>query len=168
MSRPSPLKLRLLMVSALVVVIDQWTKQLALIHLAGAAPKTVIPGFLDLIFVRNTGIAFGMFPAGDSRIGVWILAALGAVALCLVLLYFLRTKDEDLTVLTALALVFGGAIGNLIDRVGSGSVVDFIEVYVGRHHWPTFNVADSAISVGIVLMAIDILRPQPRVEAAHD
>ncbi len=64
--------------------------------------------------------------------------------------------------LTALALVVGGAVGNLIDRVSSGAVTDFIDVYVGTHHWPSFNVADSAISIGIVLMAIDSFRPHPR------
>ena len=164
----SPLKTRLLLVSAAVVALDQWTKHLVETHLAGAPAKTVIPGFLDLIFVRNTGIAFGLFAAGDNQAIVWLLALLGVAALSFVLIYFLRTPDSDTPVLIALALILGGALGNLTDRIGSGSVTDFIEVYIGRHHWPTFNVADSAITVGIALMALDTFRPQARVETAHD
>ena len=74
-------------------------------------------------------------------------------------LYFWFTPSRDRILLVALALVVGGAVGNLIDRVTSGAVTDFLDVYIGLHHWPSFNVADSAISIGIVLMAIDSFRP---------
>ena len=77
-------------------------------------------------------------------------------------LYFWCAPSRDRWLLVALALVVGGAVGNLIDRVTSGAVTDFIDVYVGTHHWPSFNVADSAISIGIVLMAIDSFRPRHR------
>ncbi|HVR29828.1 MAG TPA: signal peptidase II [Thermoanaerobaculia bacterium] len=153
----SQLKARLGLVSLAVLVLDQWTKHLAENALAGRPPLTVVPGFLDLVLVENTGVAFGLFAAGSSSLGVLALTLLGLVALGLVLYYFWRTPENNRVVLFSLALILGGAIGNLVDRVMSGSVTDFIDVYVGTHHWPTFNAADSAITVGIVLLSIDAL-----------
>ena len=151
------LKARLGLLSLFVLVIDQWTKQLAETALAGRPPVTVVPGFIDLIHVENTGVAFGLFAAGSSPTGVLALTLLGMVALALVLYYFWRTPESNRVVLVSLALILGGAVGNLVDRVMSGSVTDFIDVYVGTHHWPTFNAADSAITIGIVLLSIDAL-----------
>jgi signal peptidase II len=128
----------------------------------------IIPGFLDLVHVENTGVAFGLFAAGSSTFGVVALTLLGMLALGLVLYYFWRTPDTNRGILFALALILGGAVGNLVDRIMSGSVTDFIDVYVGTHHWPTFNAADSAITVGIVLLAFDALfgrRPAEIVES---
>ena len=153
----SSFKARLGLLSLGVVVVDQWTKHLAETHLAGAPALEIIPGFLDLIYVRNSGIAFGLFAAGSNTLGVIALTALGMIALLMVLAYFWKTPESNRWVLSSLALILGGAIGNLADRALSGSVTDFIEVYVGRYHWPTFNAADSAISIGIVMMAIDAL-----------
>jgi signal peptidase II len=155
-------KLRYLLVSLAVLVLDQWTKWLVEVHLPHHSTQPIIPGFLNLNHVRNTGVAFGLF-ASDG--GGWLLTLLGLVALTAVGLYFWFAPARDRSLLVALALVVGGAIGNLIDRVSSGAVTDFIDVYVGVHHWPSFNVADSAISIGIVLMAIDSFRPRQR-EAA--
>ncbi len=153
----SSLKARLGLLSVAVVVIDQWTKNLAETHLAGAPAYQVIPGFLDLIYVRNSGIAFGLFAAGSNTLGVIALTGLGLIALAMVLVYFWKTPDSNRWVLSSLALILGGAVGNLADRALSGSVTDFIEVYVGKYHWPTFNAADSAITVGILMMAFDAL-----------
>jgi len=88
------------------------------------------------------------------------LSLVGALALGVVLVYFWRTPARDQLLLVALALVLGGAIGNLTDRVAGGAVTDFIDVYVGTYHWHTFNVADSAITIGLLLMAWDALRPR--------
>jgi signal peptidase II len=155
MSYGRSFKLRLLLVSAAVLVVDQWTKSLVETHLATGPQRVIIPGFLDLIYVRNSGIAFGLFAAGSNTLGILILTLLGGVALALVLVYFWKTPAENRWVLVSLSLILGGAVGNLLDRLLSGSVTDFIEVYVGRYHWPTFNAADSAISIGIVMMVID-------------
>ncbi len=111
--------------------------------------------------MRNTGVAFGLFASEGGGNGL-MLTLLGLGALAAVSVYFWFTPTHDRLLLMALALVVGGAIGNLIDRVSSGAVTDFIDVYVGTHHWPSFNIADSAISIGIVLMAIDSFRPHPR------
>jgi signal peptidase II len=155
-------KLRYLLVSLGVLVLDQWTKWLVEAHLPHHTAQPIIPGFLNLTHVRNTGVAFGLF-ASDAGVGNnWLLTLLGIGALVAVGVYFWFAPARERSLLVALALVVGGAVGNLIDRVSSGAVTDFIDVYVGAHHWPSFNVADSAISIGIVLMAIDSFRPRHR------
>jgi signal peptidase II len=152
-------KLRYLFLSVAVIVLDQWTKWLVEVHLPHHVSEPVIPGFLNLTHVRNTGVAFGLF-ATDGGEGTLLLTLLGLAALAAVAVYFWHTPSQDRLLLVALALVVGGAVGNLIDRVSSGAVTDFVDVYVGLHHWPAFNVADSAISVGIALLAIDSFRPR--------
>lgn len=151
-------KLRYLFLSLGIIVLDQWTKWLVELHLPHQAAHPVIPGFLNLTHVRNTGVAFGLFAKEGGDGGSWLLTLLGLAALTAVAVYFWYAPSRDRLLLVALSLVVGGAIGNLIDRVSSGAVTDFIDVYVGTHHWPSFNVADSAISIGIVLMAIDSFR----------
>jgi signal peptidase II len=151
-------KLRYLFVSLAVLVLDQWTKWLVEVHLPDHAAQPIVPGFFTLIHVRNTGVAFGLFAAQGMTGGSWLLTLLGLAALTAVGVYFWFTPSRDRVLLVALALVVGGAVGNLLDRVLAGAVTDFIDVYLGSHHWPAFNVADSAISIGIALMAIDSLR----------
>ena len=154
-------KLRYLLVSLGVLVLDQWTKWLVEVHLPDHTAHPIVPGFLNLTHVRNTGVAFGLFASDGGGTG-WLLTLLGLGALAAVGIYFWLAHHRDRSLLVALALVVGGAVGNLIDRVASGAVTDFIDVYVGRHHWPSFNVADSAISIGILLMAVDSFRPHQR------
>ncbi len=153
-------KIPYLFVTLGILVADQWTKHLVEVHLPRGASEPVISGFLNLVHVRNTGVAFGLF-ASDGGSTSWVLTALGLVALAAVSIYFLWTPVRDRLLLTALALVAGGAVGNLLDRVMAGSVTDFVDVYVGSYHWPAFNVADSAITVGIVLMILDTFRHRP-------
>ncbi len=161
-------KLRYLLVSLAVIVLDQWTKWLVEVHLPHHSTEPVIPGFFNLTHVRNTGVAFGLFASDGGGGGSWLLTLLGLGALVAVGLYFWYTPSRDRVLLAALALVVGGAVGNLIDRVSSGAVTDFLDVFVGIHHWPSFNVADSAISVGIVLMAIDSFRPRHTQEPSRE
>jgi signal peptidase II len=161
-------KLRYLLVSLAVIVLDQWTKWLVEVHLPHHSTQPVIPGFFNLTHVRNTGVAFGLFASDGGGGGSWLLTLLGLGALVAVGLYFWYTPSRDRVLLAALALVVGGAVGNLIDRVSSGAVTDFLDVFVGLHHWPSFNVADSAISVGIVLMAIDSFRPRHAQEPSRE
>lgn len=165
-SNPSASKLRLLLISLAILVLDQWTKwriEAAIPH-HGSIP--VIDGFLNLIHVRNTGVAFGMFAAKGAETSETWLTVLGALALVAVSAYFWRVSLADRTLLVALALVVGGAIGNLVDRVASGAVTDFVDVYLGTHHWPAFNVADAAISIGIALLILDSFRPSRTVDSA--
>lgn len=157
-------KLRFLFLSLGVIVLDQWTKWLVELHIPHHVAQPVIPGFLNLTHVRNTGVAFGLFASYGDK-GSWMLTLLGLAALTAVGVYFWFAPARDRLLLGALALVVGGAVGNLLDRMTSGAVTDFVDVYVGTYHWPSFNVADSAISIGIVLMAIDSFRTRKDAEA---
>ena len=148
-------KLQYAYLSLAVVVLDQWTKWLVEVHLPRTASQPVIDGFLNLTHVQNTGVAFGLFARHGANGGSWLLVILGVAALVAVMIYFRYAPARNRTLLSALALIVGGAVGNLIDRLASGGVTDFIDVYVGAHHWPAFNVADSAITVGILLMLLD-------------
>jgi signal peptidase II len=146
-----------LLLSALLIALDQWTKHLVLGHLQEGVPITVIPGFLNWMLAFNTGAAFSFLAdaGGWQRWGFSVLA----VAISLVLTGWLaRTPRRDWPTALPLALVIGGAIGNLIDRLRFGHVVDFVQVYHGDWTFPAFNVADSAISVGAVLLALASLR----------
>ena len=152
---------RYLVISLAVLVLDQWTKWLVETHLAGRDSVEVVPHLLNFIHVRNTGVAFGLFAAHGDAVGTWILTGLGMAALVFVGYYFKVVPISDRPLLVALALVLGGAVGNLVDRVTTGGVTDFIDFYVGTYHWHTFNVADSAITIGIALMVLSTFRKAP-------
>lgn len=155
-----------LALSAVVIILDLWTKALVLakIDLHEAIP--VIPNFFQLVHVRNTGAAFGIGANAESRI-VPLLLNFGAIAVfCVVVVYALRSAITDRLLQTGLHLILGGAIGNLLDRFRFGYVVDFLDVYVGNHHWPAFNVADSAICIGIALLFFDMRKKPEEAESA--
>ena len=147
-----------LLISLAVLSLDQWTKWLIESHLPEASSHEVIPGLLHISHVRNTGVAFGMFADGNPDHSRWILSLFGVVALGLIATLFYRASVKDRGLLAALAMVMGGAVGNLLDRISSGAVTDFIAVYIGNYRWPDFNVADSAISIGLVLILFDSFR----------
>lgn len=146
-----------LWLSAMLVAADQWTKHVVLAHLQEGLPIPVIPGFLNWSLAFNTGAAFSFLAdaGGWQRWGFGVLA-IGISAV--LTMWLARTPRRDWLTALPLSLVIGGAIGNLIDRVRYGHVVDFIQVYHGDWAFPTFNVADSAISVGAVLLALLSLR----------
>jgi signal peptidase II len=149
-----PNALAWLVLSAVVIALDQWTKQLALAHLVEGMPQPVIPGFLNWTLAFNTGAAFSFLAdaGGWQRWGFGVLAIGVSAALAL---WLARTPRGDWPTALPLALIIGGALGNLIDRVRYGHVVDFVQVYYwpGRE-FPAFNVADSAISVGAAIMVL--------------
>ncbi len=152
-------KARYLLISLTVLVLDLWTKWVIELHLPLFDSIEVIPRLLNFTHVQNTGVAFGLFASHGDPTGTWLLAALGIGALIFVGYYFWQVPLADRLLLIALALVLGGAVGNLIDRVAQGSVTDFIDFYVGTYHWHTFNIADSAITIGITLMLIGSFFP---------
>jgi signal peptidase II len=173
MSEPSPpppvlsrIKAHLLLLAFAVLALDQWSKWLVEVHLPQLGTTEVIPGVLNFTHIKNTGVAFGLFAAHGDAAQTAILSGVGLLALGVVLLYFWRTPREEVLLLTSLALVLGGAVGNLVDRLAAGGVTDFIDFYIGAWHWHTFNVADSAITIGLVLMAWDALRPRARSRPA--
>lgn len=142
-------------ISAAVIVLDQLTKHLVMRHIPKHSVMQVIPGFFDVINVRNPGAAFGILNGahGSWRVAFFIIVSLAALCLIAVLV----RKATDRFTVVALSLISGGAVGNLIDRIRFGEVVDFIDWYYRSWHWPTFNIADSAITVGVGLLAIDML-----------
>jgi signal peptidase II len=155
-----------LAVAAVVIAADQASKAWVLRHLPGQPPLTVVPGFFDLIFSRNTGGVFGLLGGAPSpgRRAFFAAATLAALGVIVSLLHRWGRDSRLLTV--ALALVAGGAVGNLVDRLRFGSVVDFIDWHWRGHHWYTFNVADSAITVGATLLFVHSLLPEPAATAA--
>ena len=161
-SSTSRIKGAFLLLALAVLVLDQWSKWLIEAHLPQYASQKIIPGLLNLTHVTNTGVAFGMFASHGDMVKTVVLSGLGLLALGVVLVYFWQTSIKDRILLAALALVLGGAVGNLMDRIANGGVTDFIDFYIGTSHWHTFNIADSAITVGLVLMAWDALRPRAK------
>jgi signal peptidase II len=145
------------LVAAAIVVADQITKQLVdrLMELHESRP--IVDGLLSLTYVRNRGAAFGVLADADLPYQSELFVAVSLVALVAIGYYALRLAPEHRLAHAALALVLGGATGNLLDRTRLGYVIDFVDVYWKSHHWPAFNVADSAISVGITLLLLDML-----------
>lgn len=151
--------LRYLSIAALVVVADQLTKWAALKYLVRHVEVAVVP-FLNLTLAYNRGAAFSFL----SDAGGWQNAFFSTVAAvaCAVIIYMLyRTRGRDPLLAFGLVFILGGAIGNLIDRLLYGHVIDFIDVYYRHWHWPTFNIADSAITVGAVMLILDALGFKP-------
>jgi signal peptidase II len=147
--------LRFLSIAALVVVLDQLTKWAALKYLVRHVEVAVVP-FVNLTLAYNRGAAFSFL----SDAGGWQNAFFSVVAAiaCAVIIYMLyRTRGRDPLVSLGLVFVLGGAVGNLVDRLLYGHVVDFIDVYYRHWHWPTFNIADSAITIGAILLILDAL-----------
>jgi signal peptidase II len=145
---------RVVAIGAAVVVLDQIVKLLALERLTLGVPVTVVPGLIALTLVMNTGLAFGLL-AGVPVGWRWIVGLLSVIALVVLLRIALRILPSGgWREQTAMGLIFGGAIGNLIDRVRFGAVVDFVDVHFRGWHWPAFNVADSAITVGVAVLVL--------------
>ena len=142
-----------LMVSALVVALDMWTKDIASASLTLYRPVE-LTSWLNMTLAHNYGAAFSFLSdaGGWQR---WLFTALAVVVTAVLLVWLLRLPARDRLTAAALALIIGGAIGNLTDRIRHGYVVDFIDVYYRDWHWPAFNVADSAITCGVILLLLD-------------
>jgi signal peptidase II len=148
---------KLAVVAGLVVLADQITKVLILEYLPYQHSITVVAGFFDITHIHNPGGAFGLMAnmSKTMRTLVFLLASSAAVGLIFYL--YVKIPPSYAFLAVGFSLIFGGAIGNLIDRVRLGVVVDFLDVYLGDYHWPAFNVADSAITVGIFIFGFHLL-----------
>jgi len=144
-------------IAAGIVVLDQAVKVLVRAKLGLYESVTVIPGLMDLTRVHNTGTAFGFMNLVDFPFKTVVVALMAATALAALALYGSTLSTEQRLSRLGLSLVIGGAAGNLIDRLASGYVLDFVDVYVRNWHFWAFNVADAAISVGVALMILDLL-----------
>ncbi len=152
------LRISYLALAAGVALLDQITKAAIAAWIPLHATVNVIPGFFDLTHLRNPGAAFSLFADGSGPGRSLLLTGTTVLVLGGVLVYAFRASARDFLLQTALALISGGAVGNLADRLRAGSVTDFLRFYIGTHEWPSFNVADSAITVGVALLAWDLFR----------
>lgn len=142
----------------LIVVADQVSKWLVTRSLPLEGIRDVIKGFLRLWHVRNSGAVWGFFQGHDNGWVPKLITAMAIAALLVVLFFFLRAGRQERPELFAYTFILGGALGNIVDRLRLGYVVDFIDVYVRSWHWPTFNIADSCITIGVLLLALSLLR----------
>jgi len=148
--------LKWIWLAAVVVVLDQLTKYIASASLEMFKPVAVMPMF-NWTLMHNTGAAFS-FLANEGGWQRWFFAIISVVISAFLVLWIKRLEQHEKWQAIALALILGGAIGNVIDRVFLGYVVDFIDVYYKHMHWPAFNIADSAISIGVMIIIIETVR----------
>lgn len=146
-----------LLIVGLVVVLDQITKALVLAKLPLYHSISVISGFFNLTHIRNPGGAFGFMAGGSQGLRNLLFIGVSAIAMGLIVFFYRSTPKTHPVLASALAMIFGGAVGNLIDRLRFGEVVDFLDLFLGSYHWPAFNVADSAITVGITIFIAHVV-----------
>ncbi len=145
-----------------VLLLDQWTKSLIVQKLPLYQRVEVIQGFFNLTHVRNTGGAFGIFGGEKGELGSILFVIVSFVAIGVIVFVFLKIKENEKNLALSFSLILSGAAGNLIDRLRYGEVVDFLDFHLSAYHWPAFNIADSAICIGIGLMALELLRGDHR------
>jgi len=149
------------LIVALGVVVDQITKAIITAEIPHLGTRPVIPGFFSLTLVHNRGAIFGLGSRTSNPVLTVLLMAAALAALGLVIYYFFKTPSDERLTKVSLSLILAGALGNQIDRLIRGYVVDFLDFYVKSQHWPFFNVADLCISVGAVLLLISLIRRKP-------
>ena len=145
------------LIAAIVVLADQLTKGLITQKFLIHENVEVIPGFFNLTYVRNTGGAFGLLAGEASKLRTGLFLAVSSAALGIIFYLYTKIPPGKKWLDAGLAMTFGGALGNLIDRIRFGEVVDFLDFHIGSMHWPAFNVADSAISAGIGIFCFYLL-----------
>ncbi|MBE9529215.1 MAG: signal peptidase II [Proteobacteria bacterium] len=137
-----------IIVAVVIAIADQVTKAVIVSYLVWGEARTLIPGLFNIVYYKNTGAAFGIFASGGSARTIFLTVVSGVALVVIAVLI----RKSDRRSAFALSLIAGGAVGNLIDRLRYGSVVDFLDLHAGTLHWPAFNIADSAITVGVVIM----------------
>lgn len=141
-----------------IVAVDQASKWLVVKYISLGTTVDIIKGFFRLWYVRNSGAVWGFLSGHENKLIPLLITALAIVALLIVSFFFLHTPGRCRLELTAYTLILGGALGNIIDRLRLGFVVDFLDAYFKSYHWPTFNCADSCITIGVLLLAWSIWR----------
>ena len=144
----------------MILLLDRWSKSVIQNKFSLGDNMTVVDSFFELTYVRNTGIAFGIFSSVNSPAKATVLSVFAAVAAVVIIVYSVRSPLGHSLLQIALALILGGTLGNLYDRVTYSYVIDFIHLHVGSYYWPAFNLADAAISVGVVFLAVEIIRDE--------
>lgn len=145
-----------------VVLLDQISKYVVVRSIGLHESIPVISGFFNLVHTRNRGMAFGLMNRPGSDFGFYFLVVATFAAVILLLFWFTKLKDEERRLIFGISLILGGAIGNLIDRLRLREVIDFLDFHLGTYHWPAFNLADSAITVGTFWVALNLLFYSPK------
>ena len=158
-------RLTALVIAMGVFALDRWSRWLVNNSFTAFDIKTVIPGFFNIVHSENPGVAFGIFAENTSHSRTLLLVGLSVVAILILAGMLWKIDRQDNLTATGLALIFGGAIGNVYDRVRVGAVTDFLDFYAGSYHWYTFNLADSAICVGAGLLILSMLSSNRKKEA---
>ncbi|HEY3767366.1 MAG TPA: signal peptidase II [Candidatus Angelobacter sp.] len=156
---------RHLLIALAVVVLDRITKWVVVKTIVLEDAISIIPGFFRLTHLENTGAAFSLFAESTSPFKTALLITFSVAALAVVAYLLWKNRDEFNITTLSLSLILGGAIGNLWDRLADGMVTDFLDFYLGNHHWPPFNIADSAIVVGALLLLTRMMRAEKPVQA---
>jgi len=143
--------------AAVIIALDQITKSAVTSRFVLHESYPVINGFFNLVYVLNPGAAFGFLAEASETFRYVFFTGITVLAAGLIVYYLVKSGPRNLMLVTALTLIFGGAVGNLFDRLRFGAVVDFLDFYVRGAHWPAFNVADSAITIGAVLMIWEMI-----------
>ncbi len=146
-----------MIISTLTVLLDQATKYFVMKGMTVGQSIPIIDGFINLTFVMNPGAAFGFLSSSAENFRVPFFLGVSVVAIGVVLFFYVKGAEENVLLQIGLSLVLGGAIGNLIDRIRFKEVVDFVDVYIHRLHWPAFNIADSAITIGVSVLVLDMI-----------
>jgi signal peptidase II len=152
------------LVSLAVLLMDQWTKGVVMRTFQVHESREVVSGLFDLTYVQNSGAAFGLFASVDSSVKAIVLNSVAVLVFLIVSGYALRSSHKSVRLQVGLALILGGAVGNLLDRVRFTYVVDFLDFSISGHHWPAFNLADSAICAGVALLFLDMLQREDEAE----
>lgn len=143
--------------AAAIIALDQITKAAIAANFSLYESRSIIDGFFNLVYVMNPGAAFSFLADAPAAFRSVFFCSITALAVVLIIFYLVKSKPESLLIVASLSLIFAGAVGNVIDRLRFGSVIDFLDVYAGTWHWPAFNVADSAISIGAALMIWEMI-----------
>ncbi len=151
----------IVLLAALVIALDQWTKHLALANIDPIEP-VVITGFFNLVLVLNYGAAFGIFNDPATTWQMWLFTAATLIAVVVIVCIARSAPPRSRLLFVGLGLITGGALGNWIDRMRLGAVVDFFDLHAAGMHWPAFNVADIAICLGIVFTALMLFTGTPK------
>lgn len=141
-----------------VMLVDQVTKFYVVSHFSLHEMVPVVPGFFNLTYIRNPGAAFGFLAGAPAAFRGCFFALVTLVAVGLILYYLIAHKVGDLLLLLPLGMILAGALGNMVDRFRFGEVIDFLDFSLGSYHWPAFNVADMAISIGAAILVVEMFR----------
>jgi signal peptidase II len=152
-------------VALIIFFLDQSSKWIAVNQIEAHQIFSVIPGFFNLVLVKNRGMAFGIFSQARSGFYYFFLLATTIGVTGVILFFFFWIKEAQIWLTIGLSLILGGAVGNLVDRIRLGYVIDFLDFFVKDYHWPAFNVADSAVTIGTLWLLFNIILGRKIIEA---